>query len=502
VFLKTYQESGTKISAKLLLSFAVIFLLLVGLSFYSLVAIGRLGASLDTAVNVNARKLQLLGQVRAGVEAMRADSTKVQVSLINTMTERLSGSKQDDSHLACSTCHTRDSVQEEKQRFVAAAAAVRGHIAELRPLVHSTGDQTLLDQIESKTRQWLQLYEQYLNRAWDRDFDSAHEIMLDQIYPLVESLNKLAAPLEARQQELLAAADQEARGRVATSRRVTSLLLCLSLLVGAVVYYIVRGVSSALRGFARELESVTKQVAAVAEQVSSTSQSLAQGATEQAASLQETSASSEEIHSMARQSAESSGLAADKMEESSRKVSEADESLGQMILSMEAIGASSKKVAGIIKVIDEIAFQTNILALNAAVEAARAGEAGLGFSVVADEVRSLAQRCSQAAHDTADLIEESIAISEKGRGKFDDVMERVRAVTQRAAEAKQLIDAIKLSSQEQNRGVEQIAQAIGQVEHVTEATVASARQNAAAGEQLAAQSAALQEIVERLAALV
>jgi methyl-accepting chemotaxis protein len=497
-----YRESGTKISAKLLLSFAAIFLMLLGLGAYSLIAIERLGMSLDTAASGNARKLQLLGQVQAGVQAMRANSTEAQLSLIDMMMERLSGSKRNKIHLACSSCHSKENVQQEKQRFVATATEVRGHIAELRPLVRSTQDQSLLDDIEAKTNQWLQFYDRYLNRAGERDFDGAHEIVLNRIDPLIENLNRSAAPLEARQRELLATAGREAGERVAASRRVTWLLLVLSILAGAVVCGIIRGVNASLRGFAKELERVTGKVAAVAKQVSSSSQSLAQGASEQVASLQETSSSSDEIHSMARQSAESSVLAAAKMEESSRKVEEANESLRQMILSMEAIGASSKKVSGIIKVIDEIAFQTNILALNAAVEAARAGVAGLGFSVVADEVRSLAQRCAEAAHDTTDLIEESIAMSEEGIGRFDHVMERVRAITESAAEAKKLIDAIQSSSREQNRGVEHIAQAIGRVERVTEATVASARQNAAAGEHLSAQSGALKEIVERLAALV
>src|SRR6202011_3561146 len=100
-----------------------------------------------------------------------------------------------------------------------------------------------------------------------------------------------------------------------------------------------------------------------------------------------------------------------------------------MTTSMREIGASSGKISKIIKVIDEIAFQTNILALNAAVEAARAGEAGMGFAVVADEVRNLAQRCAQAAKDTAVLIEESITKSNDGKTKVDQVAMAIRAIT-------------------------------------------------------------------------
>src|SRR5439155_10694337 len=103
--------------------------------------------------------------------------------------------------------------------------------------------------------------------------------------------------------------------------------------------------------------------------------------------------------------------------------------LDSMVEKMKEIDGSSQKIARIIKVIDEIAFQTNILALNAAVEAARAGEAGLGFAVVADEVRNLAQRCAQAARDTASLIEESVVRSNDGKVKLDQVAEGIRAIT-------------------------------------------------------------------------
>jgi methyl-accepting chemotaxis protein len=116
---------------------------------------------------------------------------------------------------------------------------------------------------------------------------------------------------------------------------------------------------------------------------------------------------------------------------------------------MRAINVSSAEISKIIKVIDEIAFQTNILALNAAVEAARAGEAGMGFAVVADEVRRLAQRSAQAARDTAVLIEQSISRSHEGNERLDLVAQAVRAITESAAQVKGLIDQVKTGEQEQ-----------------------------------------------------
>ena len=120
----------------------------------------------------------------------------------------------------------------------------------------------------------------------------------------------------------------------------------------------------------------------------------------------------------------------------------------EMITSMEEINTASDKISRIIKVIDEIAFQTNILALNAAVEAARAGEAGLGFAVVADEIRRLAQRSAQAAKDTAAMIEESIGKSSEGSAKLNQVAEAILAITESATKVKTLSDEVNLGSQE------------------------------------------------------
>jgi len=183
-------------------------------------------------------------------------------------------------------------------------------------------------------------------------------------------------------------------------------------------------------------------------------------------------------------------------------VADANRKLEQMVGSMKDINSSSDKISKIIKVIDEIAFQTNILALNAAVEAARAGEAGMGFAVVADEVRNLAQRCAQAAKDTAGLIEESIAKSTEGSAKLDQVAEAIRSITENATQVKTLVDEVNLGSQEQARGIEQVAKAISQMEQVTQKTAANAEESASAGEELSAQAETLRGIVERLTEMV
>ncbi|MFN7994814.1 MAG: methyl-accepting chemotaxis protein [Bryobacteraceae bacterium] len=267
-------------------------------------------------------------------------------------------------------------------------------------------------------------------------------------------------------------------------------------------FVIVRSVNRTLRQTVGELSEGAEQIASAAGQVSGSSQSLAQGASEQAASLEETSASSEEINSMARKNSENSLGAVELVTQSQHRFEQTNQSLDQMVVAMGEINASSDKISKIIKVIDEIAFQTNILALNAAVEAARAGEAGMGFAVVADEVRNLAQRCAQAAKDTATLIEESIAKSNDGKVKVDQVATAIRSISEESAKVKTLVDEVSLGSQEQARGIEQIGKAISQMEQVTQKTAANAEESAAAAEELNAQSETLKDVVERLSDLV
>jgi methyl-accepting chemotaxis protein/methyl-accepting chemotaxis protein-1 (serine sensor receptor) len=190
------------------------------------------------------------------------------------------------------------------------------------------------------------------------------------------------------------------------------------------------------------------------------------------------------------------------MSETEKLVGDANSALGEMVTSMVAIKDSSDKVSKIIKTIDEIAFQTNILALNAAVEAARAGEAGMGFAVVADEVRSLAQRSAQAARDTATLIEESIARADQGHQRVTQVSGAIEAITTSAGRVKELVDAVSVASREQAHGIDQVTQAITQMEKVTQNTAATAEESAAASEQLSAQAESSMAVVGRLSSLV
>src|SRR5665213_3708132 len=269
-----------------------------------------------------------------------------------------------------------------------------------------------------------------------------------------------------------------------STRTLAFVFVALTIGCSLLISLVVRQMNSALGGMGSQVSEGAQQVARAAAQMGAISQSLAHGASEQAVSLEQTSASSEQVNHMVQRNAKSSREAAEHTNDANRLLTGANQKLEQMLDSMRDISSSSERISKIIRVIDEIAFQTNILSLNAAVEAARAGEAGMGFAVVADEVRNLAQRCAQAAKDTTALIEESIAKSAGGKQKVDQVTGAIRSMTADSGKVKDLMDEMNMGSQEQTRGIAEVTKAITQMQQVTQQTAACAEEGAAAAEEL------------------
>ncbi|MGE4353209.1 MAG: methyl-accepting chemotaxis protein [Oscillospiraceae bacterium] len=258
---------------------------------------------------------------------------------------------------------------------------------------------------------------------------------------------------------------------------------------------VVNQMFSQLNSVIFSIRSVAEQVDSGAKLVANTSTALSQGATEQASSVEELSASMEEITSQTTQNAQN----AEKTNQLAGNIqTDADvgnEQMSEMLRAMEEINASSENIGKIIKVIEDIAFQTNILALNAAVEAARAGQYGKGFAVVAEEVRSLAAQSSKAANETTELIETSIKKVGAGSKIAKETAGALEKIIDGISQTGELVGAIATASSEQALALEQINQGITQISQVVQSNAASSEEGAAASEELSAQAAALKERV-------
>lgn len=291
----------------------------------------------------------------------------------------------------------------------------------------------------------------------------------------------------------------------AVSASKVEILVCLfaAIVSGVVIaYIIIRGTNKKLNHVAVSLNEGASQVVAAAAQVSSSGQILAEGASEQAASIEETSSSLEEMSSMTRSNAEHSQKANDLAKQARAAAEKGVQDMQSMTVAMKGLKAASDDIAKIIKTIDEIAFQTNILALNAAVEAARAGEAGMGFAVVAEEVRSLAQRSAQAAKETSTKIVGTIEKTAQGVEISHKVETALAEISTRVREVDQLISEVASASSEQNQGISQINTAVTQMDKVTQSNAATAEESAAAAEELNAQAETMKGYVSELLTLI
>jgi len=238
-----------------------------------------------------------------------------------------------------------------------------------------------------------------------------------------------------------------------------------------------------------------EQVSNASEQVASSSQMLAQGAAEQSSAIEQLTASITQIAAQTNQNAAYANQANELALNARDNAVEGNTQMKGMLDAMEAINESSGNISKIIKVIDEIAFQTNILALNAAVEAARAGQHGKGFAVVAEEVRNLAARSASAAKETTDMIEGSIKKTEAGTRIAGETATALSKIVDGVSKAAALVGDIAVASNEQATGIAQIDKGVEQVSQVIQTNAATAEESASASEELSSQADLLKKQV-------
>jgi len=287
-------------------------------------------------------------------------------------------------------------------------------------------------------------------------------------------------------------------------RWLAMILFGVTILVAAVIVHITirRSITGPVLRVIEGVQEAADGAAEASSQMSESGEVVARDAQEQATCVEETAASLTEMSATTAENA-TRALEADRLMQEARKtVQEAAQAMEGLTTSMNLISKSSSQVAAVLKSIDEIAFHTNILALNAAVEAARAGEAGAGFSVVADEVRSLARRAADAARNSGDIIERTIADVNKGvelaavaHGAFSQVATRI-------ASGSEVMSQIAASSGEQARGITSIGKAISRIELLTQNSAANAHKTAEAASAMGDQVAATRRHIDELVSVV
>ncbi len=298
------------------------------------------------------------------------------------------------------------------------------------------------------------------------------------------SLGELDAMLQARVSDRYAALSRGVAGMLAA-------VLCSA----GYAFFALRRLKRSLSRYQQELSQSSEHLLAMGNESAARTEQLAQAATEQAATLESTAAASHQVNTLSRTNSQQSASATVLMQEIGVSVEALRSSAQELSQSMAAITASSDQIAGVVSIISKIAFQTNILALNAAVEAARAGEAGLGFSIVAEEVRRLAQNCASATEEITQLIDTSIHRTKTGEGKLQGVSFKIEAVAETSRRISEMISLMNTSEQEQARAIDQISTSIRQMQAVTQQTASNAEASAQTSKKLWENAESLQQVI-------
>lgn len=432
-----------------------------------------------------------------------------------------------------------DQLEALAARISASRDEVRRQYDLLTPMVKSGRGLELLGAVQGARAEYVKGLSEFLERVKDGRADSAKQFLNEVVR---EHRVRYASTMEdfiAYQEELMNKASVDAESKANTGVRATLLLsaaaITLAIYLGralsksvtlpvkaavALAEKVARGdlttimdgdsgsndevgqLLHALKRMNESLVNIVSQVRVSADaiaigssEVASGSSDLSQRTEEQASNLEQTAASMEQLAAAVQQNAMSSQTARKLASDASAVAAEGGEIVGSVVSTMGEIAHSARRVEEIIRVIEGIAFQTNILSLNAAVEAARAGDQGRSFAVVAGEVRVLAHRSAEAAKEIKSLITDSVSRVDRGSELVADAGRTMDRIVEQASNVSSLITAISLSSEEQKSGISQVSDAVQQLDQVTQQNAALVEESAAAADSLRIQALRLSEAV-------
>jgi methyl-accepting chemotaxis protein len=502
-----------KIGIRLGFSFGLVLLLMLVLGAVSITRLQTLERSLDGIVNQNNVKIRAVFEMRQEVMTIGQATRNMALLTDADAIESEAGRIADDRDEYNANAETLDHLTktEDGKTVLAKIAAMRAATEPLTDKVvtllqekkHAEAGPILINEVMPNQRKWIGALDEMV-RMQEKLADSA-VAQANQSYKfaLIMTLalgvaaltigagaawavtRSITVPLHAAVDVARRVANGDLTGhvRAATRDEAGQLMQALEEMTDSLVTIVAR------------VRSGTDTIATASSEIAAGNQDLSSRTEQQASSLEETASSMEELTSTVKQNADNARQANSLAQSASDVALKGGEVVGKVVHTMGSINGSAKKIADIISVIDGIAFQTNILALNAAVEAARAGEQGRGFAVVAAEVRSLAQRSANAAKEIKVLIEDSVEKVEAGSKLVDQAGTTMGEIVASVKRVTDIIDEIASASAEQTSGIEQINQAIAQMDEVTQ-------QNAALVEEAAAAAEALQEQAGNLAGVV